>query len=75
MRAPALLLLSLAAAAPGASPGEPPFPPGMSSTTLEGLRCSIVMPAEWDPAKERSLLVILHGAGGSETAWREPTWF
>ena len=39
----------------------------MSSTRLEGLQCSIVMPAEWDPAKERSLLVILHGAGGTET--------
>jgi predicted esterase len=25
------------------------------------------MPGEWDPAQERSLMVILHGAGGTET--------
>lgn len=76
----ALLLLALAAAAAAPSPpaapppaapppaaAEAPFPPGMSSATLEGLRCSVVMPPEWDPAKERSLVVILHGNGGTET--------
>ena len=52
----------------GAAPAEEPvFPAGTSSQTLEGLRCSIVMPEGFDPAKEHSLLVILHGAGGTET--------
>ena len=52
----------------GAAPVEEPvFPAGTSSQTLEGLRCSIVMPEGFDPAKEHSLLVILHGAGGTET--------
>lgn len=44
-----------------------PFPPGMSSQTLEGLQVSIVMPPEFDPSRERSMMVILHGAGGTET--------
>lgn len=50
-----------------AGDGDPPFPAGTSSQELEGLRCSIVMPAEWDATKERSLAVILHGNGGTET--------
>ena len=46
---------------------ERPFPAGNSSHELEGLRCSVVMPAEFDSSKERSLIVILHGLGGTET--------
>ncbi len=66
---PALALLATLAAPGSAARAaeESPFPPGTSSQRLEGLRCSLVMPAEWDPAKERSLVVVLHGAGGSET--------
>lgn len=75
MRAPSTAVLALAAAcgaALAAAParctaGDPPFPAGTSSQTLEGLRCSVVMPDAFDPAKERSMIVILHGAGGSET--------
>lgn len=63
MRLP-LLLLALLLPAPA---GDPPFPEGTSSQVIEGLRCSVVMPAGFDPAKERSMIVILHGNGGSET--------
>lgn len=62
-----LLLPLLLALLPAVPAEDPPFPPGLSSHVLEGLRCSVVMPPEFDPAKERSLLVILHGAGGTET--------
>lgn len=46
---------------------EAPFPSGTTSHQLHGLRCSIVVPAEFDAATENSLVVILHGAGGTET--------
>ena len=65
-RAAACLALALFAAA--ATPdGAPPFPTGTSSQSLEGLTCSIVMPDAFDVAKEHSLIVILHGNGGTET--------
>jgi predicted esterase len=66
---PAVLALaaSLAAAPARCAAEDPPFPAGTSSQTLDGLRCSVVMPDAFDPAKERSMIVILHGAGGSET--------
>lgn len=67
MRLPAPALLAAALLAPPAGAEEPPFPAGTSSRTLEGLRCSVVMPEAFDPAKERSMVVILHGAGGTET--------
>jgi predicted esterase len=71
VRPPALaalaLLLASAAAGSPASAEDPPFPAGTSSRTLEGLRCSVVIPEAFDAAKEHSLLVILHGAGGTET--------
>jgi predicted esterase len=60
------LLVSLVASS--ASPADaPPFPSGTSSQTLEGLRCSIVMPDPFDLSKEHSLVVVLHGNGGTET--------
>jgi predicted esterase len=60
-----LALLVLASAA---TPDEtPPFPAGTSSQTLEGLTCSIVMPDAFDVAKEHSMIVVLHGNGGTET--------
>ena len=62
----AALLLGLLAVRSGAEDAGP-FPAGTSSQKLEGLTCSIVMPPAFDPAKERSLVVILHGAGGTET--------
>jgi len=44
-----------------------PYPAGESSHAIEGLNWTIVMPDDFDPATERSLVVILHGAGGTET--------
>lgn len=44
----------------------PPFPAGESTQQLEGLRCTIEMPEGFDAAKEHSLVVILHGNGGSD---------
>lgn len=63
----ALVLALAAGGSPAVAVEDPPFPSGTSSQTLEGLRCSVVMPEAFDPAKERSLLVVLHGAGGTET--------
>ena len=44
-----VLLPFLAAGAPAAD--APPFPAGMSSQTLEGLKVAISMPADFDVAK------------------------
>lgn len=67
---PLWLTLVLLTALPWTASGqddERPFPAGTSSHELHGLTCSVVMPEEWDPAAECSLVVILHGAGGTET--------
>jgi dienelactone hydrolase len=67
-RARALVPLVLSCLAATAAPdAAPPFPAGTSSQTIEGLTCSVVMPDAFDPAKEHSLIVVLHGAGGTET--------
>jgi predicted esterase len=65
-------LLALAAAllaigGPAAAVDDGPIPPGTSSRILEGLRCSLVLPEGFDAAKEHSLVVVLHGNGGTET--------
>lgn len=62
-----LVVLAFVLLLPSAVAEDRPFPTGTSSHELHGLRCSVVMPSEWDPAAERSLVVILHGAGGTET--------
>src|SRR5690349_9720069 len=63
-----LAFASLALVPAAAAPEDAPlFPAGTSSQTLEGLQRSIVMPNDFDVAKEHSLIVILHGNGGSET--------
>ncbi len=59
-----LLVAWTVAAAP--SPQAAPFPAGESRQQLEGLRCTVVMPSAFDVAKEHSLVVILHGNGGSD---------
>jgi poly(3-hydroxybutyrate) depolymerase len=43
-----------------------PFPAGESTQKLEGLKCTVEMPAGFDVAKEHSLVVILHGFGGTD---------
>lgn len=54
------------AAAPAAPQDAAPFPAGESKQQLGGIGWTIEMPETWDPAAEHSLLVILHGAGGSD---------
>ena len=63
----ALPVIALLSAGPTARAEDAPFPAGTSSHELHGLKCSIVMPGEFDAAAEHSLVVILHGYGGTET--------
>jgi predicted esterase len=65
-----LLALSLPAflffAAP-ASGEDPPYPAGPSTQTIEGLQVELDLPKEMSAQKPASLVVILHGAGGTAT--------
>jgi|GEM_PF-2674304 len=64
-----LLLGALALGlAPGAARAEDlPYPPGASSHAIEGLQTELVVPKDLSVATKASLVVILHGAGGSAT--------
>src|SRR5690242_1692594 len=65
----AAAVLSVVGAVAGARafPADaPPFPAGESTQQLEGLKCTIEMPVGFDVALEHSLVVILHGNGGSD---------
>jgi predicted esterase len=42
-----------------------PYPKGSTEQEREGLRFMLVIPDDYDPAREWSLFVILHGNGGS----------
>ncbi|MDA1193826.1 MAG: hypothetical protein O2894_01440 [Planctomycetota bacterium] len=44
-----------------------PYPAGRSTQQIEGLTVELALPASLDQAKPASLVVILHGAGGSAT--------
>ncbi len=46
---------------------DQPFPAGTSTHEMHGLQCTMVMPKDYDPAAEHSLVVILHGMGGTGT--------
>jgi poly(3-hydroxybutyrate) depolymerase len=61
----ALLIATLAGARAFAQ-AAPPFPAGESTQKIEGLHCTVEMPAGFDVAKEHSLVVILHGYGGTD---------
>ena len=61
-----LVLLILFLVAPVlAQDAEPPYPKGSSEQEREGLKFMLVVPDDYDPAKEWSMIVILHGNGGS----------
>lgn len=66
--ASALLVAPLVALSVAGAPPQQaaPFPAGESKQTLEGLSCTIEMPSGFDVAKEHSLVVILHGQGGTD---------
>ncbi len=44
-----------------------PYPPGPSSQPIEGLQVELVVPRDLETGKKASLIVILHGAGGTAT--------
>jgi predicted esterase len=44
-----------------------PYPEGHSSQRIEGLQVELILPAGLAPEKPASLVVILHGAGGTAT--------
>ncbi len=46
---------------------ELPYPPGQSIQQIEGLKTVLVLPDDLDPEKPASLVLILHGAGGTAT--------
>ncbi len=71
----AVLFALLVLAAPAAAQDKPRFPPGKSTPTLGGLSCHLELPERFDPAKEYSLLVALHGmraTAASIASWFEP---
>ena len=57
--------LVLLLAAPPASAEDPAYPAGRSTQTIEGLQVELGLPADLSKEKPASLVVILHGAGGS----------
>lgn len=63
----ALAGLVLVVGAP-AQGGEPlPYPAGASRQSIEGLQVELILPGELGQEKPASLIVILHGAGGTAT--------
>ena len=51
---------------PAANAEDPPFPAGQSEQTYEGMKYYVVMPRDYDPAKEYALLIGLHGGGADD---------
>lgn len=59
MRAVTLLLMAAAASA------DFPYPPGQSTQNLQGIDTWLVVPAELAAERPASLVVVLHGSGGT----------
>lgn len=64
---PIVFLLTLVAALPAVCADELPYPEGRSTQTLEGLQVDLGIPAGISKEAPASLVVILHGAGGTAT--------
>jgi predicted esterase len=62
-----LLAVALAWLAVPARGGDLPYPPGRSSQQIEGLRVELDLPQDLSSDKPASLVVVLHGAGGTAT--------
>jgi predicted esterase len=67
MRSTFLGVIAVAALVSAGWADDAPFPAGESAHELQGLACSIVMPPDFDADAERSMILILHGFGGTET--------
>lgn len=61
------LLVLLAVSPPPAAADELPYPPGQSIQQLEGLKTVLILPDDLAAEKPASMVVILHGAGGTAT--------
>lgn len=57
----------LLGALPRASAADAPYPPGPSRQSLEGLETELVLPRELAADVRASLVIVLHGAGGTAT--------
>lgn len=62
-----LLTVGYLPGSPLARADESPYPPGQSIQQIEGLKTVLVLPNEITAEEPASLLVILHGAGGTAT--------
>ncbi len=67
-----LVLTLILGPAPAPSPAGP-YPKGRSTQEHAGLSFELAVPEDYDPGKEYSLLVALHGAGSSGKEFI--TWF
>jgi predicted esterase len=65
MRRTFMLMVLFLVAPVFAQDGELPYPKGSTEQEHSGLKFKLVIPDDYDAAKEWSLIVILHGAGGS----------
>ena len=69
MRTTALVaawMILIVGTAGGVARGEgEPYPPGSSEQEIEGLAVSLVLPRRMEEETKASLLVVLHGAGGT----------
>jgi len=58
-----LILLGLAVL-PALAEGESPYPKGTSTQKHDGMEFTLVLPSDYDAAKEYALLIALHGMNG-----------
>jgi predicted esterase len=63
----ALLLVALVPAFAEEEKKKSPYPTGSTSQKHSGLKFQLVIPNDYDPAQKYGLMVVLHGAGGTET--------
>ncbi len=63
----AALPLLVVAIVPALAQDDLPYPKGSTSQTHLAMKFQLVVPSDYDPAKVYSLIVVLHGAGGTET--------
>lgn len=62
-----ILVLCLLAPVAAKEEKETLYPTGSTSQTHSGLKFQLVVPTDYDAAKHYALMVVLHGAGGTET--------